>query len=123
MHFSLLVLADGTKTLEEIMKPFYETYDEDADSFTENSKWDWYEVGGRWRGLIEANIGGHGERDSFDFERHRLRPDARKPYTAGCFDIARVCDITSLDTNMLHDVLTPDGVWHESETYYPDGDD
>ena len=155
MHFSLLVLADGTKTLEEIMAPFYEAWEADDPYTVEmeddgerywanpNSKWDWYQVGGRWRGLIEASIGGHGERDIYDFDdrglfsdtrgpyaevvrevfARRLSSDTRGPYERGHFDVARVCDITSLDTNMLHDVLTPDGVWHESETYYPNGDD
>lgn len=135
MHFSLLVLADGTKTLEEIMAPFYEAWEADDPYTVEmeddgerywanpNSKWDWYQVGGRWRGLIEASIGGHGERNIFDFENLGLLSDTRGQYERGHFDIARVCDITSLDTNMLHDVLTPDGVWHESETYHPNGDD
>lgn len=135
MHFSLLVLADGTKTLEEIMAPFEECWEPDDQRTTKeeddgetywsnhNAKWDWYEVGGRWRGLIEASVVGHGERSVYDFAARGLLSDMRGPYERGHFDVARVCDITSLDTNMLHDVLTPDGVWHESETYYPNGDD
>ena len=125
MHFSLLVLADGTKTLEEMMEPFYETYDEEAESFTDNSKWDWYSVGGRWRGLIEAKVGGHGRRSCYDFESWFLPEGKKEPYPDDDthFDIARVCDITSLDTNLIYAVLTPDGVWHDSEIYYPDGDE
>lgn len=125
MHFSLLVLADGTKTLEEIMEPFHETYDEDTDSFTENSKWDWYSVGGRWRGLIEAKVGGHGRRSRYEFDPWFLPDDKKEPYPddGTHFDIARVGDIISIDASRIYAVLTPDGVWHDSETYYPDGNE
>ena len=118
MHYSLLVLLDGSKTLGELMDPYDEdkAYDE---SRNDDAMWDWYEVGGRWKGLIEATIGGFGRRNRWDFEKDN------EPYPGDGFrfDIARVCDITNLDTNMIHDVLTPDGIWHKSEIYYPDGNE
>ena len=136
MHYSLLVLADGTKTLDEIMAPYEECWDEDSPLTVEqeedgetywvnpNAKWDWWSVGGRWLGLIEASIGCHGERSAYDFEHRGLLFDRdHRPYKDGRYDVARVCDITSLNANMIHDVLTPDGVWHESEDYFPDGDE
>lgn len=123
MHFSLLVIADGTKTLWDMMQPFnYQfAWENGMDA---NAKWDWYVVGGRWRGLIRAKIGGHGERSGYDFEKN---PDDwsfgrfGRPYEDGRFDVVRVRDIEHLNPYMLHDMLTPDGIWHNSEFYVPDG--
>ena len=56
--------------------------------------WDWFEVGGRWDGLIETS-------------------DVR-------VNSARISDISHVDPERVHDVLTPDGVWHESETFHED---
>lgn len=123
MHYSLLVIADGTKTLEEIMRPFNDdvAWESGVDA---NAKWDWYVVGGRWRGLLDAKIGGHGERSGYDFEKdlHDCSFGRfKRPYDDGKFDVARVRDIESLDTYWFHDMLTPDGVWHNSEFYVPEG--
>ncbi len=140
MHCALLVIADGSKTLDEIMAPFRESYDRD-DPHTEfvedgdcdvdpdtgrhgywanpNAKWDWYTVGGGWYGLIEANVGGHGMRTRFDFAETSVcktpedYADAM-PYDMGGrhFDVARVGDILNPLDVLAYDVLTPDGVWH-----------
>ena len=128
MHYSLLLIADGTKTLEDMMKPFNEEFawenGEDA-----NAKWDWYVVGGRWKGLIEANVGAHGERYAHDFDNTGQHKFGERtlgywhPYEPGRFDVARVRDITHIDTRRIHDMLTPDGVWHSCEFYVPEGMD
>ena len=128
MHYSLLLIADGTKTLEDMMKPFNEEFAwENGENA--NAKWDWYVVGGRWKGLIEAKIGAHGERDGNDFdasENHTFGERVWRywhPYEPGRFDVARVRDITHVDTRRIHDMLTPDGVWHSCEFYVPEGMD
>ena len=125
MHFSLLVIADGTKTLDDIMAPYMEgrAWEEGRDA---DAKWDWYVVGGRWRGTIGAKIGGYGERSGYDFEKdphdHSFGRFAR-PCEDGRFDVVRVKDIEDLNPYWLHDMLTPDGVWHTSELYVPEGVD
>lgn len=128
MHYSLLVIADGTKSLDEIMEPYREetAWKEDRPC---DAKWDWYAIGGRWRGLIAAKVGGHGERSGYDFElrdgpRRRFgRRDLRfwHPYEDGRFDVARVRDVIRIDPYDVHDMLTPDGTWRTSELYVPDG--
>lgn len=106
MHFSLILIARPDQRIDAMMEPFYESWDEDdprtvegvdedGDTYFYNpdAMWDWYEVGGRWTGLIEAD---------------------------GRVDCARVSTIDNIDPNRVHDVLTPDGVWHESETFHYD---
>ncbi|MDD7755241.1 MAG: hypothetical protein PUJ51_12170 [Clostridiales bacterium] len=46
-----------------------EEYDENGNHLTNynpKSKWDWYQIGGRWRGLLKAKKGEIGERSFFD---------------------------------------------------------
>ena len=46
-----------------------EEYDENGNHLTTcnpKSKWDWYQIGGRWRGLLKAKKGERGERSVFD---------------------------------------------------------
>lgn len=119
MHYSLLVIADGTKTLKEIMQPF--NYDHAFDNgLYENAKWDWYVVGGRFFGYLDAKIGGHGERIGSDFKKGIVYSVPTRPYNDGRFDIARVKDIQTLNPYWFHDMLTPDGVWHQSVFYDPE---
>lgn len=74
-----------------------------------NGKWDWYQVGGRWTGLIEATDGEYGGRSWCN---------EGEPYEAGHYDTALMADVTFIDPSCVHDVLTPDGVWHECETWH-----
>lgn len=83
-HFPVAVISDGTKTIEELMLPymenccaeppkeymeFYEDDEFDIDPETgkrgywqnPNAKWDWYVIGGRWRGALRASEGVIGE--------------------------------------------------------------
>lgn len=68
MHFSLILIARPDQRIDDMMEPFYESWDEDdprtvegvdedGDTYFYNpdAMWDWYEVGGRWTGLIEAD--------------------------------------------------------------------
>lgn len=42
-----------------------------------NAKWDWYQVGGRWRGQVRATCGGVAKAD-------------QSPYENGCYDLAKL---------------------------------
>lgn len=58
--------------------------------YNPNAKWDWYVVGGRWKGLLKATKGEHGASSS-------IRPKAN---VAGHYDIAQIKDIDfSIDTD------------------------
>lgn len=64
----------------------YSTYDEDGNelsTYNPNSQWDWYSIGGRWRGCLKATEGEAGEASFFD-----LSPD--KP---GRFSAAKIKNI------------------------------
>lgn len=127
MHFSLILLVPDTdsrnydRIIEDAMAPFKEEWEED-DPHTvmviedgevywqnPNAQWDWYQFGGRWYGLIEAKRGVHGERSWTNAD---MRPEP------GRYDAALVRYITNIDANLVHAVLTPDGVWHDRETYH-----
>lgn len=114
MHYPLLVIADGTKTLEEIMHPFDYDFTYDDESY-KNAKWSWYVIGGRFFGYLDAKIGGYGERCKIWRNGIRVRP-----YDDGRFDVARVKDIQTLNPYWFHGMLTPDGVWHQFVFYDPE---
>ena len=58
-------------------------------TYNPDGKWDWYEVGGRWKGF--------------------LRGDVRSA--------ASLLNSPKLAKLLPHDFLTPDGTWHEVETF------
>ena len=60
-------------------------------TFNPDGKWDWYEIGGRWNRIIPENVQG-------------ARLLLKHPKFAGI---------------LPHDFLTPDGKWHEVETFVP----
>lgn len=105
-HFSVLVLSEEGQTVEGLMLPymenccgeppleymsFYEDDDCDVDEITgergywqnPDAKWDWYEMGGRFRGLLRAS---RGERAPLS----RLDGDYR--YPSDRYDRARIGD-------------------------------
>jgi hypothetical protein len=57
--------------------------------------WDWYEIGGRWDGHLPGNV-------------------------AGAKGLLRSQKLAEF---LPHDFLTPDGEWHQSETYILGGPD
>ena len=121
MHFSLIVITKPDQTVEDMMYPFEEVWDRydhrtveehDGDEVyytNPDSMWDWYQIGGRWAGLIEATDGEYGERSWGNED---------EPYEKGHYDTTLMAYVTSIDPSCVHDVLTPDGVWHECETWH-----
>ena len=59
-HFSVAVFTNGEATIKELLAPYDENLaveeeqDENGEkySYNPNAKWDWYEVGGRWMGML-----------------------------------------------------------------------
>lgn len=75
------------KTLEDYIKSDGYEIDETTGKYgywtNPNAKWDWYQVGGRWKGLLKASVGEHGE-PSLVSPRKDIK---------GRYDIAKVKDI------------------------------
>lgn len=112
MHFLLLAILDEDQSLEDMLNPFWEGHeieeDEEGYWYNPDGKWDWFEVGGRWYGRLEATKGEHGER-AYGMDR---------PDREGHYDIARVSDLTSVPE--VYSVLTPDGEWYDREEFRED---
>lgn len=90
-HFAVLVLCpSGTTTPEPVLSTLLAPYDEQGEWGRDGSRWDWYTVGGRFTGLLDATYepdkdprnlqtcqmcGGTGDRASFRGEpRHNQHP-------------------------------------------------
>ena len=58
-------------------------------AFNPEGKWDWYEIGGRWDGFLPGNA-------------------------MGAQTLLKSKNLAKL---LPHDFLTPDGEWHEVETF------
>lgn len=113
MHFSLLLISNG-QSPDEMLDPFWEEneveQDEDGYWYNPDAKWDWYQIGGRWYGHLEATDGRHGEKSWFG-------PD--DPDENGHYDIALVSDLTKVPSD-VYSVLDPFGEWHDCETFRED---
>lgn len=54
-HFAVLVITDGTEdSIEGAVERLLAPYDENGVWFRENSKWDWWVIGGRWTGVLDG---------------------------------------------------------------------
>lgn len=109
-HFSVLVLSEESQDVESLMLPYMENccgtppmeymefYEDEGCEVDEatgkrgywqnpHAKWDWYEMGGRFRGLLRASCGERAPLGYFDRDYQ---------YPEGCYDRARVgnCDFT-----------------------------
>lgn len=129
-HFSTLVITEGApcyEDLERMMLPYreadgrnlpdeYLTFVEDDEEevdqdtglrgywYNEDARWDWWVVGGRWRGLLRASDGGWADDG---------------PYEPGRFDQARLRDVdTSVDEAAL---ATAGAAWDSGATRLPGG--
>ena len=95
MHVSVLVMIhpqhlqrranDLAKTIEDLMLPHREVYDEESEET--RGYWDWYQIGGRWTGHFD---GYDPEQDPQNVETCPLcvgtgdRPDTNQPGCNGC---------------------------------------
>lgn len=105
-HFCVLVLTEDGQDVDELMLPYMENccgqppleymefYEDDECEVDEatgkrgywqnpNAKWDWYEMGGRFRGMLKATRGERAPLGSFD---------GNYKYPAGRYDRARLGD-------------------------------
>ena len=81
-HFNTLVFSHTPEEVDDLLAPFnecvesgspYAVFEEDADADVDkttgrkgywrnpNAKWDWYELSGRWRGVLKLKDGKQGE--------------------------------------------------------------
>lgn len=143
-HFCVLVLAPGDTPeaeVEMIVAELLEPYRESETCFEDGTRWDWYQIGGRWTGALDPSYnpetdsvnvetcpqcGGTGHRDDFLGQRARERDSS---YTCnGCGgEGSRVKWPTQWkrfkgDMRPANEVpvdftpyalVTPDGRWHE----------
>ena len=90
-HFPIVVILGGkveTENVEEAITPILEPYDENGEWGRENSRWDWWMIGGRWDGAI-----GPWEKSKCDVcegtgtakpERSDMPADLQKMMYGGC---------------------------------------
>ena len=87
-------------SLAEFCKAYHdEEVDEEGNlltTYNPESKWDWYEIGGRWKGMLMEKSGE--KRDQLRV--NQLHPDQK---------------IVNIRDNLFYTfaVITQDGVWHE----------
>lgn len=143
-HFSTLVIVEGPvtrETAQDRVAPLLAPYDENGHWFKDGSKWDWWQIGGRWTGALSGydpeadplNIeicdlcNGSGTRN--DKIAKQLRSTNPSFTCNGCRgkgergvwptrrhehdgDVMRVADIRSDFTPFA--IVTPDGRWFDS---------
>ena len=51
-HFAVLVLTNEKDDIRAAVDKLLAPYDENGEFFREGSRWDWWEVGGRWRNAL-----------------------------------------------------------------------
>ncbi len=82
-------------------------------TYNPDSKWDWYETGGRWRGLLQCKEGKEGQKGSggWGWKKEELE----KAYVGNRYDIAQLEDLTDecLKSLSTFAVLTENGEWIE----------
>ena len=100
MHFSTLLISNtgkGRREIKRLMRPFQEVWTKSDERCTEyneegeywynpNAKWDWYVIGGRYRGRIHAK---HGRKTPID-PYHAPYDWYQKYNRRGCYDFAKV---------------------------------
>ena len=121
MHFAVAVIAGGGKSVDELLAPyqennmgdadkkyleFFETGDEEDELDPEtgkygywenpNAKWDWWVIGGRWRGQVRAIAGWR----SPDLDAWTYIPTTAE-YPSDRFDSATICDLNWCQANDL----------------------
>ncbi len=62
-------------------------------TFNPNAKWDWYEIGGRWDGHLPGNV----------------------------LSAAALLNRSDLKSLLPAALVTPDGSWHQRETFVSEG--
>lgn len=110
MHYCLYVLFteedlntnNVREQLERRMAPFQESFGEDGE-YTENSKWDWYRIGGRWDGYPIGDVRVSATDGGFNFD------EAHESLT---YNLAHVKDALVLD-HLPFCILTTEGEWIE----------
>lgn len=131
MHYTVAVFTDGQQSVDSLLAPFNENIEGNP---SDNCKWDWYSIGGRWGGELYAKdedgeydwLDGALARD-IDFESMRkqcaqdLTPyqefmSKDTIYSKEYLKELYPNEETYIQKNTEFSTyarLTPDGVWHE----------
>lgn len=147
-HFTVAVFHHPNQNIDSLLAPYDENleveYDEDGYSYNPDAKWDWYDIGGRWPGLLRTKDGNKVDQASvkdIDLSPDQKAIEAAKRWWAVCIDKElpktneetcysayrnekyyrdRFGDINEFarESSLLttHAVITPDGEWHEVGT-------
>jgi len=142
-HFSVAVFTtDGVYSVDDLLTPYYEGAMDDENDATPDGeisstinpdpKWDWYEIGGRWKDMLilkgkpnDAPVNTALVAD-IDFEamekrsKSELRPYEEfinnsfynKEHMLKCYPNKKEYNERMITFN-TYAVITPDGKWHE----------
>lgn len=108
-HAVVIVVVPGDTPKDEIedalalvLAPYYEYRDVEDGYNTENAKWDWYVIGGRWaQAIMNTTRTEHHEDERFgDYDTHH-----------GGSDVLRKGELLSCQTPLAF--VDRDGEWHE----------
>lgn len=131
-HFTVsVILPDGITAdrAEREVERLLEPYDENGTAFSEGSRWDWWEVGGRWDGRMTGDGIGT-ERPCHCVAGEGAVATAPSPDCYWCAGKGTVVEwqpnelVPALDRNSCpgrevspefvpYAYVTPDGEWHE----------
>src|SRR5216684_5313693 len=132
-HFLTLVIADSEEQVEKLLAP----YNENGEWFKDGSRWDWWQIGGRWTGCLDGydpdkdptnveicNIcDGTGKRKMEPQEgkkcngcdgkgKRTVWPTRYKKYSGDVQPIGRIL-VDKIEQDPPVAIVTPDGTWHE----------
>lgn len=103
-HHSVLIKYEGKIVDAE------ETIDKMLTSYKENKGWDWYQIGGRWQGMLKLKAGAEGRSGS------RSLLDNTPAGTPLGIDIAYLKDVDWKRAQSLFTrVVVDERGWHECE--------
>jgi hypothetical protein len=119
-HFSVLVIGDSQTQKLEQLEQYYEPEEINPDGSTNetrnpDSKWDWYEIGGRWAGSLKhkADIAGESELPPPpNFSWGWSEEDQQKILAENGCDVDRLCNIANIAEISTFAVIK-DGKWYE----------
>jgi hypothetical protein len=98
-HFAVLVLSDqklDRRNAEPVVTELLEPYSENGEWFAEGSRWDWWQIGGRWTGALTA--GYDPELDPANIETCFLcggsgeRPGGRQQFGDAWYESCKGCN-------------------------------
>lgn len=111
-HYLVVVTNTDKVNLDEQLEPFSENIAvEPYKTYNPNSKWDWYQVGGRWTGFFKNKKGAKGK----VMQIPENLKNFYRPAKRGHSDIIKVKDVDFDKTELPYGILH-NGDWISVET-------